>query len=50
MKASYHVSAIWDPEATVWAATSGDVPGLVTEAVTIEELTEKLRVMIPELL
>ena len=50
MKANYHVRAIWDPEAAVWVATSENVPGLVTEAATIEALTEKLRVMIPELL
>lgn len=41
--------AFWDSEALVWVATSEDVPGLVTEAETIEALTQKLRVMIPEL-
>jgi predicted RNase H-like HicB family nuclease len=46
----YHVHADWDPEASVWVATSNDVPGLATEAETIEVLTEKLRVLIPELL
>ena len=46
----YHVHADWDPEADVWVATSDDVPGLATEASTIEILTEKLRMMIPELL
>ena len=44
------VNAEWDPEAKVWVATSDDVPGLVTEAETVEALTEKLSVMIPELL
>ncbi len=39
----------WDPEA-VWVAVSDDVPGLATEAGTIETLTKKLRVMVPELL
>jgi len=47
---TYHIQADWDPEAGVWVATSEDVPGLATEAETIEALTEKLRVMIPELL
>jgi predicted RNase H-like HicB family nuclease len=46
----YHVHADWDPEADVWVATSDDVPGLATEASTIEALTEKLRNLIPELL
>lgn len=44
------VHAEWDEEAAVWVATSDDVPGLVTEADTIEALEAKLRVMIPELL
>ncbi|HEX7678010.1 MAG TPA: DUF1902 domain-containing protein [Thermoanaerobaculia bacterium] len=47
---TYHVQADWDPEANVWVATSDDVPGLATEAETIEELTARLRTMIPELL
>lgn len=46
----YHVYADWDPEAEVWVATSDDVPGLATEAPTVEALSEKLRTMIPELL
>lgn len=46
----YHVQADWDPEAGVWVATSDDVPGLATEARTVEALAEKLRTMIPELL
>jgi predicted RNase H-like HicB family nuclease len=44
------VNAEWDPEAKVWVATSDDVPGLITEAATVEALTEKLAVIIPELL
>ena len=44
------VKAMWDQEVSVWVATSKDVPGLVTEAATAEELEQKLQVMIPELL
>ncbi|MCC5659978.1 DUF1902 domain-containing protein [Nostoc sp. XA010] len=44
------VYAFWDTDAEVWVATSENVPGLVTEASTIESLTQKLRKMIPELL
>ncbi len=47
---TYHVQADWDPEADVWVATSDDVPGLATEAETIEALMQKLRVIVPELL
>ena len=34
----------------MWIATSEDIPGLVTEASTLEELSENLRIVIPELL
>ena len=44
------VKAEWDPEANVWVATSDDLPGLVTEAETVEALQQKLAVMIPDLL
>ena len=44
------VRAIWDAEAKVWVAESENVPGLATEADTIEALTTKLRDIIPELL
>jgi predicted RNase H-like HicB family nuclease len=44
------VSALWDAEARVWVATSEDVPGLATEAPTVEALRAKIETMIPELL
>ncbi|MDF5722260.1 MAG: DUF1902 domain-containing protein [Rhizonema sp. PD37] len=47
---TFKVQAFWDKDAGVWVATSEDVPGLATEASTIEVLTQKLREMIPELL
>lgn len=50
MTDNFHVRARWDEEASVWVATSEDVPGLVTEADTMEKLVEKLKVLIPELL
>ena len=45
-----YVHADWDAEAGVWVATSSDVPGLATEAATVEALLAKLESMIPELL
>ena len=45
-----YVHAEWDDEGLVWVASSDDVPGLVTEAATTEELIAKLKVMIPELM
>ena len=44
------IKAEWDPESNVWVATSDDLPGLVTEAETVEALQRKLMVMIPDLL
>ena len=44
------VKAVWDAESKVWVATSEDVPGLATEADTLEDLSTKLRKMIPELM
>ncbi|HVB83724.1 MAG TPA: DUF1902 domain-containing protein [Rhodanobacteraceae bacterium] len=45
-----YVRAEWDPEASVWVASSDEVPGLITEADTIEALVTKLESLIPELL
>ncbi|HWA90208.1 MAG TPA: DUF1902 domain-containing protein [Rhizomicrobium sp.] len=44
------MNALWDAEASVWVATSDDVPGLATESASFEVLLEKLRTMVPELL
>jgi len=47
---SYTVNVLWDEEAKVWVATSEDVPGLVTEADTFEELERHIRELVPILL
>ena len=44
------VRALWDPEGGVWVATSPDVPGLVAEAESPDDLMRKLQILIPELL
>lgn len=44
------IRAEWDEEADVWVATSDDVPGLATEADTLEALSAKLDTLVPELL
>lgn len=46
----YNIKAEWDGEAGVWVASSDDVPGFATGADTFEDLIEKLRVVVPELL
>ena len=50
MEKEIQIKAFWDSEAEVWVAQSSDVPGLVTEAETMEQLISKLQTMIPELL
>lgn len=47
---TFIVTADWDDEAQVWVVASDDIPGLVTEAETIELVTEKLRDLVPDLL
>jgi hypothetical protein len=44
------VTADWDPEAGVWVATSRDLRGLVTEAISVEALRAKLPGMVLDLL
>ncbi len=46
----YNVKAFWDGEAKVWVAEGVDVPGLCTEAATMEQLVKRLEVMVPEML
>ena len=46
----YKIEAFWDREAQVWVAQSNDVPELATEANDLESLTDKLKIIIPELL
>ncbi len=46
----FEVFAEFDNEAEVWVATSDDVPGLVTEAETMELLVKRLQTLIPELM
>lgn len=47
---TFTILAGWDPEASVWVATSEDIPGLIVEADTVEALAEELRLVIPDLL
>ena len=50
MNKLFFIRAEWDKEAAVWVATSDDVPGLATEAATMEALSDKLGDLVPELL
>jgi hypothetical protein len=44
------VTANWDPEAKVWVAESDDLPGLVVEAASLDELVPELEMLIPALM
>jgi len=44
------IRAIWDDDAEVWVATCEDLPGLVVEADTQNDLENELKVIVPELL
>ncbi len=44
------VKLTWDPEASVWVATSDDIPGLVLESGSFDALLERVRFAAPELL
>jgi len=46
----YTIKAIWDPEASVWIATSDDLPGLILESGSLDALIERVRFAVPDLL
>jgi len=50
MATTLEVRAHWDDEAKVWWAESDDVPGLVAEAATFDQLVENVREVTPDLL
>jgi hypothetical protein len=50
MERDIMITARWDAEASVWIATSSDVPGLVVEAPTWPAMIEEVRLVLPELL
>jgi hypothetical protein len=44
------IQARWDDEASVWLATSEDIPGLVVEADTWPAMINEVQLVLPELL
>jgi hypothetical protein len=45
----FQIRAVWDDEAGVWFIADSDLPGLAAEGETLDELHEKLKVLVPEL-
>ena len=50
MQRDITIQARWDDEASVWLATSEDVPGLVVEADTWPAMINEVQLVLPELL
>ena len=50
MQRDITIQARWDGEASVWLATSEDVPGLVVEADTWPGMINEIQLVLPELL
>ena len=46
----YIITLFWDDEASVWVAESEDIPGLILESHSFDELIEKVKTAAPELL
>ena len=44
------ITAAWDQDARVWVATSDDIPGLATEAASLEDLIQRVEDVAPELI
>ena len=47
---NYRIKFQWDSDTKVWIATSLDVPGLILESESFDNLLERVRIAIPELL
>lgn len=50
MTQKYVVTAQWDEQASVWVATSEDIPGLVSEAASLDLLYARISAVALELL
>ena len=46
----YTIILTWDEEASVWIAESSDVPGLILESNSFDDLIERVKITVPELL
>ena len=49
MTSAFTVTAVWDPDAQVFT-TESDIPGLVVEAATFEELVDLVLSLAPEVI
>lgn len=50
MQPTFYVWAKWDDEAGIWYTAETSIRGLVTEAETLDQLRERLMLIIPDFL
>lgn len=50
MAKQFFVRAEWDADAGVWFVSDSDIPGLSTEAPTLDRLVERVLAVAPELI
>ena len=50
MNPIFYVWAKWDPEADVWYTAETSIPGINSSGDTLEELRERLMLLIPDFL
>ena len=46
----YVITLHWDDEVSVWIAESEDIPGLILESSSFDELVNRVKIAVPELL
>jgi hypothetical protein len=50
MKQSYRIEVDFDQDAGVWYVLDSNLPGLMTEAATLDEMVARLKMIVPDLL
>jgi predicted RNase H-like HicB family nuclease len=45
----YKITLTWDDEASVWIAESDDIPGLILESESFDNLIERVKLAVPDL-
>ena len=46
----YRITYAYDEDASVWIATSDDIPGLVPEDESLDRLEERVKIVVSELI
>ena len=46
----YYIKLTWDDEVSVWIAESDDIPGLILESSSFDDLVERVKLAVPDLI